>query len=258
MKRPEDYPQQSRFYTGLYSTKAFNAVRSAVNDHCRIWYMDVVRGLDREVVVVCSSATVYDAGVRSDVTSDYLKAATVMCLRQEETSGNVEKEPAARALRLFFEGRAMEEQSAKLLEKMRGARADDVAAEVAGCEEDEERKVKAEHDAFVEKLLKRDFVSPKQITGQYGCAPYRMDERTPFNGPVDKTELEKYFALEAEMLRLNNQLADAYRTYSDKFEEFREARKAIRRLSSETKAQRVKEVKAEFRLAKRTAQKATA
>ena len=204
-RRPEDYPQDHRIYTGLYTAKAFNILKdvlpSVVEEYAHVIPIRDVTGETVLVTELSAWDRVYQkpngkqfASCREWMLSD-LRASFRRAMGPVERPYFSLPDAVERDIICIFilQGEsALNPDAREVLKKLRGVPRDVITSELNVCLAEEEAKIEREYTEFTGVLNRMDNFAaastwfggstgrmPKPVT-QYGCsqAP-RNTERMP-------------------------------------------------------------------------------
>lgn len=250
-RRPEDYPADSRIYTGLYSAKAYNALKAALPSVSDDWNSPVpVRSNTGETVIVTSDRYWVNAPAGYRTCRDWMLAKTAEYLTSH---GCPVPDDCRKTLVHFLKHgeKGLDEKGLAALAVLRGTPRDDIRTELANCADEEARRIEKEHAAFRSAVESRcGFESATGMFGTYGCRPSRRTERPELERPpfIPEEEVAAFRAAEKRIYEVNNRLAAAVDEYDEAQTAYKEAVSRLKKLSTRIKNDRVKAVRKEFRL----------
>ena len=253
-RRPENYEQDHRIYTGLYTAKAFNMLKDMLPSVVEEWGSVVpIRDVNGETVLVTRS----NKWERSSVDScrewmlDNIQSSFSYAL------GNVAANAEERFVlsRFLIRGEnSLTDEQKKILEKLRGVPRDVITSELNVCLAEEEARIEKEYAAFAGQLERfNEMTSPGYWFGTYIPTPTAVPRRgmeKPDFYPADMTE--KLMKAEAECVEAYNAFASGVSGYSKAYAKYRSILVDAKKLNTKIKNDRIKALRREFAAAKRT------
>ena len=258
-RRPEDYKQDHRIYTGLYTAKAFNMLKdmlpSVLDEYS---YVVPIRDVSGETVLVTYRENwdkLADRGFSScrdwmlhDLRDSFTRAVGLVGNGTRDERGVV-------ALFILQGENALNAEQKKILSKLRGIPRDVITSELNACLAEEETKIEREYVAFAETLGRMDrFGSATDIFGSAWNLPKETsvpdDPVRPEFYPADV--LDKLLKARAECLGAFNTLARSSSQYLKVHARYSSILADAKKLNTKIKNDRIKALRREFTAAKRT------
>lgn len=261
-RRPENYKQDHRIYTGLYTTKAFNILKDMLPSVV-MEYSNVIpiRDVTGETVLV-TACEYWDRGntifkscrdwMLNDLYSSFSRALGINSLANGGTAAE-----RYTVYQYIIKGEnSLNDPQKEILNKLRGIPRDVITSELNVCLAEEEEKIEKEYAAFGRQLNNLDgFVSSSAWFGQ----TYNMPKPTTAVGdsiqrpdfyPADM--LEKVLRAEAECVETFNAFARSSHEYAKAYAKYRSILVDAKKLNTKIKNDRIKAIRREFAAAKRT------
>lgn len=260
-RRPEDYKQDHRIYTGLYTAKAFNILKDILPTVV-MEYSSVIpiRDVNGETVLVTHSDSWERQG---DHTWKSCREWMLDDIRNCFTRGLIRIPPDARenhfVLYLFLANgeNSLDAEQKKILAKLRGVPRDVITSELNVCLAEEEAKIEKEYEAFARQLDSIDGFSSAGTW--FGGQTYNMPTPTTSTaGGVPRPDfypadmMKKVVEAEAECVEAFNMFARSSREYAKAQAKYRSVLVDAKKLNTKIKNDRIKAIRREFAAAKRT------
>ena len=262
-RRPEDYKQDHRIYTGLYTAKAFNMLKDMLPSVV-MEYSNVIpiRDVTGETVLVTASEY-WDRGNTSfkscrdwmlnDLYSSFSRALGVKPLANGGTADERDT-----VCRYILKGEnSLNAPQKEILTKLRGIPRDVITSELNVCLAEEEARIEKEYAAFARQLDSLDSFS--SVGTWFGGQTYNMPTPTTATGsgiprpsfyPADM--MKKVVEAEAECVEAFNMFARSSREYAKAQARYRSILVDAKKLNTKIKNDRIKALRREFAAAKRT------
>jgi hypothetical protein len=256
-RRPEDYEQDHRIYTGLYTAKAFNMLKDMLPSVVEEWGSVVpIRDVNGETVLVTRS----NKWERSSADScrkwmlDNIQSSFSYAL------GNVAANAEERFVlsRFLIRGEnSLTDEQKKILEKLRGVPRDVITSELNVCLAEEEARIEKEYAAFAGQLDSLERFS--SVGTWFGGQTYNMPRPTTPTGsgiprpdfyPADM--MKRVVEAEAECVEVFNMFAKSSHEYAKAQAKYRSILVDAKKLNTKIKNDRIKALRREFAAAKRT------
>lgn len=258
-RRTEDYKQDHRIYTGLYTAKAFNILKDILPTVV-MEYSSVVpiRDVNGETVLVTHSDSWERRG---DHSWKSCREWMLDDIRSCFTRGLIRIPPDARenhfVLYLFLANgeNSLDAEQKKILAKLRGVPRDVITSELNVCLAEEEAKIEAEYEAFAGALGRMDnFAAASSWFGQSWNLPKEMKADPPVQRPdfYPADMMDKLLKAEAECREVFNTFARTTDQYLKAQAKYRSILTEAKKLNTQIKNDRIKAVRHEFASAKRT------
>ncbi len=261
-RRPEDYKQDHRIYTGLYTAKAFNMLKdmlpSVVTEYSNVI---PIRDVTGETVLVTASenwgrGNTSFKSCRDWMLNDlYSSLSRALGIKPFANGGTADERNTI--CRYLLKGEnSLNAPQKEILTKLRGIPRDVITSELNVCLAEEEAKIEKEYAAFGGQLNKLDSFAP--ASSWFGQA-YNMPTPTTAVGdsiqrpdfyPADM--LEKVLRAEAECVEAFNTFARSSHEYMKAQAKYRSILVDAKKLNTKIKNDRIKAIRREFAAAKRT------
>lgn len=267
-RRPEDYPQDHRIYTGLYTAKAFNILKDLLPSVVAEYDSVVpIRDVTGETVLVSKYSRWEDYGktygknfktcrdwMMFDLRESFRRAMGPVERPYFSSSATVERDVVC--LFLLRGEAALNPDAKEVLKKLRGIPRDVITSELNVCLAEEEAKIEREYIDFMGALNKLDnFAAASTWFG----SSYNMPKPTAAKGdgivcpdfyPAEM--MEKLLQAEAECVEAFNTFARSSSQYMAAQAKYRSVLMDARKLNTKIKNDRIKAVRKEFTNVKRT------